>query len=103
MREHRERAYHERNLLVAALSRIWPSHLMPLRPGKDDSENTWRWVVCIHSPEGMLNWHLPNAEIDVYFSHLERIGDNHWDQHTQDIKWERLEKLAALPPAESDQ
>jgi hypothetical protein len=97
MREHRQRAYHERNLLVAVLSRLWPSHLMPVRPGRDvrGQMNTWNWVVCIHSPEGLLNWHLPNEEVDVYFSHLTKLGDNHWDKHTQDVKWERLEQLVA--------
>lgn len=96
MREHRASAYDERNRLLAVFTRIWPSHLMPLRPGRDDSENNWRWIVCIHSPAGLLNWHLPNREVEQYFSHLERIGENHWDKHTQAVKWQRLDELVAL-------
>ena len=93
-RRNREAAYSERNLLLAILTRIYPTHLMRFRPTEEAGANAWEWVICMHTPEGQCGWHLPSDEINGLFDHLERIDTNHWDGHTRAEKARRLERLA---------
>ncbi len=54
-------------VLVAVLSRVWPSHLAPpLKP-----QVTFKWIVCVHSPAGFLVWRVSDEELPL-FDHLER-------------------------------
>jgi len=93
MQAERDAAYAERNQLVAALSRLYPSHLMhhPEDPAWDPE---WLNIVCIHAPCGQLTWHIMTAELPL-FSHLEVVSDNHWDGHTTAEKYARLSTLMA--------
>jgi len=89
-------AYAERNRLVAALSKLWPSH-MALHPADDASwDDEWRQIVCIHSPFGQLSWHIKDGE-EVQFTHLS-VATNDWDGHTTDEKYARLARLAPAQP-----
>jgi hypothetical protein len=89
-------AYQERDNLVAALSKVFPSHLCR-HPDSDTAwENDWRWIVCIHAPTGQLAWHIHDFEQPL-FSHLE-VHENHWDGHSTEEKYRRL---ALLPRIES--
>jgi hypothetical protein len=81
--------YRERDQLVAALSKIYPSHLAWHED--DDWEDGWRNIVCIHLPTGQAAWHISNDEI-VLFDHLHQQKD-HWDGHTTDEKYDRLGAL----------
>src|SRR5262245_50666969 len=47
-RRNRERAFEERDRLLAIVSTLFPSHLAPSRR-KDVS---WRYLVCVHLPAG---------------------------------------------------
>lgn len=88
-KESKDRAYKERNQLVAALSRIFESHLM--RHPEDDAswERDWMWIVCIHAPiVGQMTWHLHDSDLPL-FKHLQE-GPNHWDGHTTEQKYRRL-------------
>jgi hypothetical protein len=78
-------AYFERNLLVAALTKLWPSHIW-LNP--DDEE--WP-IIYIESPMGQLSWHVPKREL-ILFEHLE-FGENTWDGHSPAEKEDRLNAL----------
>ncbi|KKN42483.1 hypothetical protein LCGC14_0712930 [marine sediment metagenome] len=83
-------AYSERNQLVAAISRLWPSHLA--RHPEDDEtwDDEWRTIVCIHSPAGQLTWHIKDGE-QYLFSHLAE-GEGHWDGHSTPEKYARLQR-----------
>jgi len=87
----RERRYQaERDLLVAVLSRIWPSHIAPA----GQSKLVWSEVVCIHSPAGKLAWGLP-IDRAHWFAHLARTA-NDWDGHSAGERDRRLRALLTL-------
>lgn len=84
----KDSAYAERDRLVCALSKLWPSHLAR-HPDEDVTwDNDWRWIVCIHGPTGQLTWHIHDNERG-WFDHLS-VRDGHWDGHTTDEKYQRL-------------
>lgn len=87
----KDSAYKERNQLVAFVSKLYPSHLC--RHPNDDKtwEATWRWIVCIHSPNGQLTWHIHDREKKL-FKHL-KIKKEHWDGHTTEQKYNRLARI----------
>jgi len=87
----KETAYHERDMLVAALSAIYPSHLCRHPDADADWDDDWRWIVCIHLPTGQATWHIHASELPL-FSHLVR-DENHWDGHTTEEKYRRLLEL----------
>lgn len=87
--ESKNRAYKERNQLVAALSRIFESHLCKHNEADASWERDWLWIVCIHAPiVGQMTWHLHDSDLSM-FKHL-REGSNHWDGHTNEQKYQRL-------------
>lgn len=92
-------AYTERNALVAALSKLWPSHLATHPADDAHWDPQWRTIICLHSPVGQLTWHVHDSE-RALFAHL-LPGMSHWDGHTTDEKYARLSLLpmACTPPA----
>jgi len=83
-------AYVERNALVCALSKLWPSH-MAMHPEDPAWEREWTHIVCIHAPVGQLTWHIHDSEVAA-FAHLE-MRPNDWDGHSTDEKYRRLASL----------
>ena len=84
-------AYAERDLLVSALSKCYPSHLTR-HPDSDVTwENDWRWIVCIHLPTGQATWHIHDSEVP-FFAHLS-TKENHWDGHSNLQKYQRIMEL----------
>lgn len=81
--------YRERDLLVRALSKLYPSHLAP-RTGHQPKHKT-AWVVCIHIPGSQLAWSIPSHMVKLY-DHLERTA-NDWDRHKTAERFARLEAL----------
>jgi hypothetical protein len=86
-----DKAYSERNKLVCALSKLWPSHLAKHPPTDISWDPNWTYIVIIESPVGQLSWHIMDRELPM-FSHLEH-GYNNWDGHTTEQKYERLADL----------
>lgn len=97
-----DQAYHERNMLVAALSRLYPAHLAI----DHEAECGWQTVVCVHirtrrmipiqggmplDEDSQAAWHIPDRERDL-FAHLP-MQDNDWDGHTTPEKYHRLRRL----------
>ena len=81
--------YRERNQLVAALSKHYPSFI-----GKHDGDH-WEaaWlIVFIELPTGQVSWHTHASDLDL-FEHLERRDENPWDGHTTEEKYDRLAQL----------
>jgi len=91
-RRHRERAYAERNELIGVLTRLWPSHVMPVSANLSSLADG-RAVICIHSPAGQLAWILSVEEADETFPALPRITENHWDRSTRTERSARLSML----------
>lgn len=87
--EHAAEVYKERDLLVRALSMLYPSHLM--RHVGHHSGNK-KLVVCIHSPAGQMTWTIPEWLIEIGYAHLE-LTANDWDGHKTAEKHERLASL----------
>ena len=87
----KNKAYWERNQLVAYLSRLFESW-MEKHPSKDDQwEDEWRNVVFIDLPQGLYSWHIHDSEIS-YFQHLILREGNSWDGSTTDEKYKALLK-----------
>lgn len=95
-RKHKRRAppsstralYTERNRLVAALSGLFPAHLM-VDPA---AAEPWVTLVCIHLPAGTGTWHIPPWDLP-FFAHL-AYAPHYWDGHTTEEKYDRLQALA---------
>jgi hypothetical protein len=83
-------AYAERDRLVAALSKVYPSHLCRHDAG-EEWEDDWRFILCIHLPTGQATWHIHDSELP-WFGHL-GWDSAHWDGHTTEQKYERLAAL----------
>lgn len=84
----KDNAYSERDHLVAALSKCFPSWL-----GRHEGEweDDWRWIVYINISIGQVSWHIHDSELPL-FSHLQ-IGPEKWDGHTTEEKYQRMEDL----------
>jgi hypothetical protein len=113
LKDPKDFAYWERNQLVAALSKLYPSWL-ERHPAEDkDWEDDWRWIVFIQLPgrvkvfqknhgipgggfyerkRKQLSWHIHDSEVE-YFKHLPVKHSNSWDGHTTEEKYERLATL----------
>lgn len=89
MSRQRAAAYEERDMLVAGLTKAFPSHLTKHVPAKHDhafedepgpdcpgcNENwdpSWLNVVCIHLPSGIAGWHVHISEMP-WFDHLRGV------------------------------
>lgn len=90
--EHAAEVYHERDLLVRALSLLYPSHLMYRKGHQPAAGNPRKVVVCIHAPTGQMAWTIPETMRKSY-DHLE-ITENDWDGHKTAIRTERLTELS---------
>lgn len=89
--EEKKQVYGERDRLVCALSKLFPSHLARHPEEDKEWEDDWRWIVCIHLPAGQATWHIHDSERD-WFNHLE-VEKGHWDGHTTEEKYKRIEEL----------
>jgi hypothetical protein len=91
-RRHRKQFAYARNEVIAVLTRIWESHLMP--PAGLLKTLDERLIVCIHSPAGHLWWAIESDEVDPLFSHLKPpLEKSHWDKSTRAEQSGRLELL----------
>jgi hypothetical protein len=86
-KRHRDEVYAQRDQLVAALSKVFPAHLVDAT----DAEPGWSTVVIVDLPTGQASWHLADHELP-WFAHLER-RPNDWDGHDDATKWARLAAL----------
>lgn len=83
--------YHERDQVIAALSKIFESHLCLHDMNYPGFEYEFRYVVCIHLPTGDVAWHIHEDEAPL-FSHLE-MKQNHYDGFSDEEKYRRLNSL----------
>jgi len=84
--DHASEVYRERDLLVGALARLYPSHRMA------HTKAGGKPTICIHTPAGQCAWALSDALADL----LDDIPltDNDWDRAKVADRHARLEKLS---------
>ena len=79
-------AYHERDMVVAGLSHVFPSYLSKQDENSTEDLNN---IVYINIPnQGQVSWHIKDCELP-FFSHLE-FKPNVWDGHDTFQKYKRL-------------
>jgi hypothetical protein len=89
-----DRAYTERNRLVAFIARRFPSGLRRTEiPGWDPC---WHGCVFIDTPEGQLSWHYHDDDAAL-FEGLPPYT-RPWDGHSTEEKYARLERLSQRLP-----
>ena len=91
LREAKDGAYRERDALVCALSKLFPSR-MGRHPDSEPWDDDWRWIVFVQLPTGQASWHIHDSELPM-FAHLEGSLLGTWDGHTTAEKYERLAQL----------
>jgi hypothetical protein len=91
----RDGAYSERDKVIAALTKIFPSHLTRHTdtPGEEWGP-AWANVACIHLPTGQVTWHIHISELP-WFEHLNgvEIHCDGYDGYTTPEKYQRLYDL----------
>ncbi len=107
MKDPKDQAYWERNQLVSALSKLYPSFL-DKHPEKDKEwETDWRTIVYIYVPTPQeqvdynhvrlddgkwyyqLSWHIHDFDVPL-FDHLKYNHPRPWDGHSTEEKYKRL-------------
>jgi hypothetical protein len=89
-----DKAYEERNRLVALLARLYPSGLRHTAIEGWDPE--WNGCVFIDTPVGQMSWHYHDREAHLFDGLPPYVKP--WDGHTTEQKHERLAKLMAIVP-----
>lgn len=89
LEQQKDGAYHERDQVVAALSKCFPAWLSRHEGGEWDDD--WRNIVFLGLPTGQASWHIHDSELPL-FAHLQR-GAETWDGHTTEEKYRRLATL----------
>ena len=94
LRERKDGAYEERNRVVAALARLFPSGVTKTDIPGWDAE--WHGCVYIDTPAGQLSWHFHDSQARLFESLPAYEGE--WDGHTTEEKYERLAALDGKEP-----
>ena len=87
LRAEKDGAYHERNQVVAALAKLFPSGV-----AVDPDEPDWP-VLYIDLPDGQVSWHFQRSEAIELLAGIPKY-DGEWDGHSTEEKYARLKSLA---------
>lgn len=93
-RRNRYEVLYERNLLLRLLCAQFPAHVAPAATAKSPTD-TWRWVVCVHTPTGYFTWKITEEDRETVFVALDERPDD-WERHTHEHKIAALEELVNL-------
>jgi hypothetical protein len=88
--EEKDEAYRQRNYLVAALARLFPSGIRATNIEGWDPE--WHGCVYIDLPSGQISYHYHDSEAHL-FAHLPPYTKE-WDGHGKELVHNRLRLLA---------
>jgi hypothetical protein len=92
VKKSRDNAYWERNQLVAALSKIYPSYLGYHEISDKSWDKDWMNIVYMELPTGQVSWHIHKSDLEN-FSHLRDYIKIKWDGHSTEEKYDRIRKL----------
>ena len=95
MRAKRDAAYHERNQVVAALAKAFPSGVAQHDPNDEKWDADRRTIVLIDLPTGQVSWHFHDSERHL-LDGLETYPGK-WDGHDTPEKYRRLNALPVGP------
>jgi hypothetical protein len=95
-RRNRYEVLYERNLLLRLLCAQFRAHVAPATTATSPTD-TWRWVVCLHTPNGNQTWKITDEEREMLFAALPERPDDA-ERHTHDQKIAALEDLVDLRP-----
>ena len=95
MEARKDAAYLERNQVVAALARAFPSGVA--RTAIEGWSEDWHGCVYIDLPTGQASWHFHDSQ--AYLFEGLPPYTKPWDRHTTEEKYRRLAALASAPPA----
>ncbi len=93
LRQQKDAAYTERDRLVHALTKVFPSYLCRHDDADKEWDADWRWIVVVDLPTGQASWHIHDSERPWF--DLE-ILENSWDGHTTEEKYQRLFDLPIM-------
>lgn len=93
MRARKDAAYEERNKVVAALAKVFPSGVA--RTAIEGWSDDWHGCVYIDLPTGQVSWHFHDSQAHL-FAGLPPYTKG-WDGHDTPEKYRRLAMLAAAP------
>lgn len=111
----KETAYWERNQLVAALSKLFPSHLAKHPENDKEWGGDWRNIVVVNIPKQtersdlvyhtdgkdrgypfkeyyQLTWHIHDFDLPM-FDHLKLDWGHQWDGHSTEDKYHAIRTL----------
>lgn len=90
MEARKDAAYLERNQVVAALAKAFPSGVA--RTAIEGWSEDWHGCVYIDLPTGQASWHFHDSHAYLFAGLPQYVG--RWDGHTTAEKYERLAALA---------
>lgn len=94
MEKRKDDAYEERNKVVAALSKCFPSGIA--RTAIEGWSEDWHGCVYIDLPTGQVSWHFHDSQAHL-FAHLPPYHGK-WDGHDTEEKYRRLAALRMCDP-----
>lgn len=93
IRARKDAAYAERNKVVAALARLYPSGTA--RTAIEGWSDDWHGCVYIDLPTGQVSWHYHDSHAPLFADLPPYAGK--WDGHTTEQKYQRLAELRGTP------
>jgi hypothetical protein len=102
LRMQRDNLFAERNILVAMLSKIYPSviaYRMADENGDDGGHSLDGYVVYIQLPTGQVSFHVGEDSRSSWFEHLMLSQVPVWDRHNSDEKWQRITEFLDMEVA----
>ena len=93
LRQQRDNLRAERNIMVAMISKMFPSVLAYHSPDDqgNDGANSYDGFVCyIKLPTGQVSFHVGTEARTQWFEHLMLSNVPVWDRHDDDTKWQRI-------------
>jgi hypothetical protein len=98
MEGRKDAAYLERNQVVAALAKCFPSGLA--RTAIEGWSEDWHGCVYIDLPSGQVSWHFHDSQAYLFDGLPQYTGK--WDGHDTPEKYRRVAALSATHPTPSD-
>ena len=92
----KDAAYLERNQVVAALAKAYPSGLR--KTAIEGWSEDWHSCVMIDLPTGQASWHYHDSQAYLFAGLPAYAGE--WDGHSTEEKYQRLAALVAPPTGE---